>query len=315
MFPPSNTVAADSKAPTAAALIAEAQQRLVRSPERAALDFAAALARPPDAPNAPIPLQRVQLGFCLALAHYRLNQTAEVLAATRPALDLAATLPWPAAAPTKAPPFPPRKALRLLEKTLAALCAAGIRAFPTDGTLLGLTREGRLLDGDKDLDVALPFPELERALALLPSLGWKPAWIPLDAVNFRAFVHRDTGITLDLNGQTFDKERGKVIGGCWPPAGREPPAGVLRLHAGSTTDRLGTDVDTERSAHPARREIRAGLEHAGSRIRVLVQQSGTGTVQRLFTRARLSATAGGMVARQTEAIRTPAGLACAARSA
>ncbi|AFL74047.1 adenylyltransferase/cytidyltransferase family protein [Thiocystis violascens] len=187
----------------------------MRNPEQAAADFSAALHQ--DAPDSvPTSQQRVQLGLCLGLAHYALNQIPQCLTATRPALQLAATLPWPSQAPPVPGHFDATQAQALLERLLVALCAAGIHAFAAFGTLLGLVREGRLLANDKDLDVIVPITDFERTLALLPTLGWQPAWIPLNASNFRAFVHRETGVTLDILGYTFDAQRHKVIGGWWP---------------------------------------------------------------------------------------------------
>lgn len=207
-------------------LLAQAQQHLMQSPAQAAAEFAAALTQPEDTPDAPTPRQRVQLGLCLGLTRFHLNRIPDSLAASRPALQLAATLPWPTSAPRPPANFDAQAALPLLEQTLAALCAAGLRAFATDGTLLGLTRTGRLIEGDKDLDIAVPIGEFERARALLPTLGWQPAWIVLNAINFRAFVHRDTGLTLDLVGYGFDAAHQKVTAGWWPP---DRPAAEGRL--------------------------------------------------------------------------------------
>lgn len=185
-------------------------------PTQAIAEFSAAL----DAAAA-TPMQRVRLGLCLGLAHFSLNQIAQSLQATRPALHLAAALDWPPEAPRQLAPFDAALAQRLLEQVLAELCAAGVHAFATGGALLGLVREGHLLDNDKDLDVVVPIDEFARARELLPTRGWQPAWIPITARNFCAFVHQTAGITLDLLGYAFDAQRHKYIGGWWPPG--QPP--------------------------------------------------------------------------------------------
>lgn len=51
--------------------------------------------------------------------------------------------------------FASGEAEQLLWKTCAELAKQNIKAFPFAGTLLGLVRNGRLLDFDKDLDVAV----------------------------------------------------------------------------------------------------------------------------------------------------------------
>ncbi|WPL15551.1 hypothetical protein Thiowin_00452 [Thiorhodovibrio winogradskyi] len=111
-------------------------------------------------------------------------------------------MPWPTAAPAPQTPFDAVAAGRQLEQVLAALCPAGFHAFATGDALLGLVRDGRLMDHDKDLDVVVPMDEFARACAHLMNLDWQPAWIPVDAVNFRAFVHRRRQLTLDLLGYT-----------------------------------------------------------------------------------------------------------------
>jgi hypothetical protein len=50
----------------------------------------------------------------------------------------------------------------------------------------------------------------------MSSLGWKPAWIAVKAVNFRSFVHVRQAITLDLFGYEMDAANQCVWGGWWP---------------------------------------------------------------------------------------------------
>ena len=49
------------------------------------------------------------------------------------------------------------------------------------GTLLGIIREGKLLSGDLDIDISIPYTEKDKVLALLPefqSIGYffKESW-------------------------------------------------------------------------------------------------------------------------------------------
>lgn len=77
-------------------------------------------------------------------------------------------------------------------------------------------RDGRLLPNDKDLDVVVPVQQFQTAVDAMSSLGWKPAWIAVKAVNFRSFVHTQHAITLDLFGYEMDAANQCVWGGCWP---------------------------------------------------------------------------------------------------
>jgi len=87
------------------------------------------------------------------------------------------------------------------------------------------TAELRLMY-DKDVDVVVPIEEFARACDHLASQGWQPAWIPVAARNLRAFVHRQSGLTLDLFGYAFDAVGKRVLGGWWPP---DQPASAGRL--------------------------------------------------------------------------------------
>lgn len=202
---------------SASELIRTAEPRLRRDPEQAATDFAAALRPGCAVVPPPNPLERVRLGLCLGLAQFHLNEIPASLATTESALRLAATLPWPVSAPRPPIPFDATTAGRLLEEALVDLCQAGFHAFAAGGALLGLVREGRLMDHDKDVDVVVPIEEFARACDHLARQDWQPAWIPIAARNLRAFVHRRSGLTLDLFGYDFDAEGLRVLGGWWPP--------------------------------------------------------------------------------------------------
>ena len=116
----------------------------------------------------------------------------------------------------QAPPamaFDHAAAQQRLWQVLAQLASAGLHAFATSGTLLGLVREGGLLAFDKDLDIGLPLAELPAANTLLLQRGWQRAAAPQGMVN-PVMLHDGAGLSLDLCGFTADKN-GQALGGFW----------------------------------------------------------------------------------------------------
>ncbi|MBY0411644.1 MAG: tetratricopeptide repeat protein [Burkholderiaceae bacterium] len=114
----------------------------------------------------------------------------------------------------------------LMWQALAQLATAGVHAFATAGTLLGLQREGRLLPFDKDIDFGLPFAEHDRARVCLLKQGWQENTQRYGLINPRAYQHIATGLSLDLFGYTVDAGTGITLGGLWL---KEGPTGWSRV--------------------------------------------------------------------------------------
>ncbi|SEP91881.1 LicD family protein [Ectothiorhodospira magna] len=104
----------------------------------------------------------------------------------------------------------------LLEKTLVQLAAAGVHAFTTSGTLLGLVRDGRLLPFDKDVDVGLPFAEMQAAIDCLTRQGWQEHLASYGLANPRCLRH-SSGLILDLCGFVFEEASQRTLAGFWLP--------------------------------------------------------------------------------------------------
>lgn len=109
--------------------------------------------------------------------------------------------------------FDHQAAERTLWQVLAQLAAAGVQAFPTSGTLLGLTREGQLLPFDKDLDIGLPFTQMDAAAACLEAQGWKRRVHIQGLVNPQEWHHQ--GVALDLCGFMPEPATGRLLSGFW----------------------------------------------------------------------------------------------------
>ena len=200
-----------------ASLLGNAFQRLQANDLAACDAFSAALGRGQEELGGPTPLERVRLGFLLGIARLRRIRIEEALSAAQTALRQAAALPWPAEKTLVPTHFSPETAQPLYDQTRAALHTAGLLALPTGGALLGLTREGRLLPTDKDLDLLLPHSQIRRAGEILMTLGWRPCWTSLRLANLQAFLHPGTGTTLDLIGFLHDRQRDKILTGWWLP--------------------------------------------------------------------------------------------------
>ena len=142
--------------------------------------------------------------FPEALRYYRAALTCQVNAPDY----------WPPV-PSAAAVLNHAEAEQLLWQVLASLAKAGLHAFATSGVLLGLEREGRLLPFDKDLDIGLPFNELEAAKALLLQQGWVLAPAPKGLQTPLMLVHPQKGISLDLCGFRVEPETGQTISGFW----------------------------------------------------------------------------------------------------
>lgn len=103
---------------------------------------------------------------------------------------------------------------KILWQTLVLLADKGIYAFATAGTLLGLTRDKQLLAGDKDIDIGLPFEQMDAAMLLLLQAGWRENDFSYGLANPRCFKH-PSGLVLDLCGYATDLQTGGVISGMW----------------------------------------------------------------------------------------------------
>ena len=103
------------------------------------------------------------------------------------------------------------KAEQLLWSTCAELAKSNIQAFPYAGTLLGLVRNGRLLEFDKDLDIAVWMDSWEACCAALEQSGWARAPMRIEYANYRDYIHPELGITLDVCG--LQREKHRITGG------------------------------------------------------------------------------------------------------
>lgn len=118
---------------------------------------------------------------------------------------------------------PPKDDFKILEAekvlwdTLALMCRHGIHMHPISGSLLGIVREGKLMEHDKDIDTGLPFTELDRALKIMSNHGWVEVYRSFGYMNPRAMVHTRSGISMDISGFVIDSVTSKSIAGAWMP--------------------------------------------------------------------------------------------------
>jgi hypothetical protein len=174
-------------------------------------------------------LQRIESGLAGARAallqgeldamHAQLVATLDALAAVTGAglvpRQQRADTPWDAA-----------RALQLVWELLARFHAAGCHVFPYAGTLLGLERDGRLLPGDKDADLAVWFEDFALAGRLLQQWGLQRATDVPPFANMATFVEPGSGYSVDLFGLVRNPVARRTEGGAWLPG---KPASHQRL--------------------------------------------------------------------------------------
>lgn len=185
-------------------------------PTQALVFYRAALALAPHDASA-----LAAAGSCLHL----MGQLPQAVQYYRAALVWQCCAPRRMVAPPPAPAFDSAAAEQRLWQVLAQLASAGVRAFATSGTLLGLVREGRLLPFDKDLDIGLPFDQMPVATALLQQNGWHRAAAPQGLIN-PVMLHDGQGLSLDLCGFVAEPGSGAALGGFWL---RDVPADWQRV--------------------------------------------------------------------------------------
>lgn len=108
-------------------------------------------------------------------------------------------------------PYASGEAEKILWQTCAALAQSGIPAFPFAGTLLGLTRNGALLDFDKDLDIAVWMDSWTKCCTELEKAGWVRQGMHIEYANYRDYAHPELGITLDVCG--LNRMEKQITGG------------------------------------------------------------------------------------------------------
>ncbi len=113
------------------------------------------------------------------------------------------------------PPWDGDAALALLWRLLAQLKSAGCRVFPFAGTLLGLERDGHLLPGDKDADLAVWLEDFTLTVAVLRQSGWQVAGNVPPFDNMASLVDPSTGLSVDLFGVRRDPLQHRLEGGVW----------------------------------------------------------------------------------------------------
>jgi hypothetical protein len=107
------------------------------------------------------------------------------------------------------------RGLQLVLELLARFHAAGCSVFPYAGTLLGLERDGRLLAGDKDADLAVWLEDYGVAARLLQQWGLQRATDVPPFANMSTYLAPGSGLSIDLFGLRRDPMRQRTEGGVW----------------------------------------------------------------------------------------------------
>lgn len=80
------------------------------------------------------------------------------------------------------------------------------------GTLLGIVRDGKVIEGDKDIDFTVWQEYFIIACHLLANMGYKRS-LDINFDNFATFVDPETMITVDLMGLRREPEKKRIVGG------------------------------------------------------------------------------------------------------
>lgn len=152
----------------------------------------------------------------IGLAHvlHRLGQLPEALSAYRHAVLLQTIQQLQAQDSPCTHAFDTQKAQEHLWQLLTYLAQSGIHAFPTSGTLLGLEREGKLLPFDKDIDIGLPFSQMEQAEKRMEAAGWQRVVNMAGLVNPQEWHHPE-GVAVDLCGYAPEAGSDQLLAGFW----------------------------------------------------------------------------------------------------
>lgn len=143
------------------------------------------------------------------------------------------------------------KAETLLWTTCAQLADQGIQAFPYAGTLLGLVRNNRLLESDKDIDIAVWMEFWNACCAALEQAGWVRSSMRIDYINYRDYIHPELGITLDVCGLQKNSDQ-QITGGFALP---DYPSDYQRISVFSSFDLVQRATDYGTVWFPRQPEI------------------------------------------------------------
>jgi hypothetical protein len=163
-------------------------------------------------------LQRIESGLAQARSALQSGDLATMHASLVATLDALAEVTQAGLVPRQQRaevPWDEARALQLVWELLARLHAAGCHVFPYAGTLLGLERDGRLLAGDKDADLAVWLEDFALAGRLLQQWGLQRATDVPPFANMATYVEPRSGCSVDLFGLFRNAVAQRTEGGAW----------------------------------------------------------------------------------------------------
>lgn len=92
---------------------------------------------------------------------------------------------------------------------------AKLPVFPFFGTLLGIVRDNQVIEGDKDVDLAVWLEHFDEVKKLLQADGFRAARSIPPFDNFCGFVCPQTNLVIDLMGLRREANKQRVLSGFW----------------------------------------------------------------------------------------------------